>query len=146
MKQPDDIELATGVRTAVSRLVKKVRKEASFLKQLSLTEHMTMSAMFAHTQLLPSELSKMGKVSSQAMSQILNHLSELKYITRKSSKEDKRKTIVSITEKGKGFIIQSRLEKEEWLAKAIRETLTKDEKKLLREGIALLIRIADFED
>jgi len=146
MKQPDDIELATGVRTAVSRVVKKVRSEASFLRQLSLTEHMTMSALYSHNQCLPSQLSKMGKVSSQAMSQILNHLAELKYVIRKQSKEDKRKTIVSITEKGKAFINQSRLEKEEWLAKAIREMLTKDEKKILADAIALLIRIADFED
>jgi len=146
MKQPHDIELATGVRTAVSRLVKKIRSETSFLTQLSLTEHITMSSLYTHSQCLPSELSKMGKVSSQAMSQILNHLSDLKYLTRKASKEDKRKTIVSITEKGKRFINQSRLEKQEWLAKAIRETLTRDEKKTLAEAIALLIKIADFED
>ncbi len=145
MKQLTDTEIATGVRTVISRLVKQIRRRTSAVGHLSLTEHTTLTTLYQHGQLLPSELSAMEKSSSQAMSQVLNHLCELGYITKTASLEDKRKTIVSITAAGEEAVRASRQEKEEWLAKAIRETFTKEEKIIIGEAIALLTKLADFE-
>ncbi|MDB5136831.1 MAG: winged helix DNA-binding protein [Mucilaginibacter sp.] len=140
-----DIQHASDLRTVVSRLVKKLRKESVTSQQLSLTERSSMALLHQHKELLPNELASMEKVTNQSMSQILNHLMELGYISRKASDVDKRKVIISLTEQGEKTLLQARHERDEWLAKAISETFTKEEEALLPQAIGLLTKLVDFE-
>jgi DNA-binding MarR family transcriptional regulator len=55
---------------------------------------------------LPNELAAREKITTQSMSQILNHLAELGYINRRSSKEDKRKSFISLSVKGTSVVEQ----------------------------------------
>jgi hypothetical protein len=48
--------------------------------------------------LFPSELADINKIKKQSMSQVLNHLEELKLVRRSVSREDKRKMAISLTE------------------------------------------------
>ena len=143
MLQIYDNELATGLRTAISRLVKVLKYEVRQDESLSLTERSTLALVYQHPKMLPSELAAKEKVTSQSMSQIINKLFENGYIKRTTSTEDKRKVFITITSKGKEFIEIKRNKTSEWLAKAISEKTTEAEKEILMSSITILTKLVD---
>jgi DNA-binding MarR family transcriptional regulator len=145
MTQHKDPQLASDLRTVVTRLVKKMRKESVTGQQLSMTERSTLALLQQHKELLPSELASMEKITNQSMSQIVSHLLELGYISRTASVTDKRKVIISLTADGERTIMRVRSEREEWLAKAINESCTDEEAALLKQAIGPLTKLVDFE-
>jgi len=145
MTSNPDIQLATELRTVIARLVKKLRKKSVTGQQLSLTERSSMVLLQQHSELLPSELASMEKITNQSMSQILNHLLELGYITRTASATDKRKVLISLTELGDQTLAKVRTERNEWLLRAIAETCSDSEVSLLEQAIGPLTKLVDFE-
>jgi DNA-binding MarR family transcriptional regulator len=133
------------LRTVVTRLIRKLRKESATGQHLSLTERSTLALLYQYNELLPSELAAMEKITNQSMSQILNHLLELGYIIRTASKTDKRKVIISLTEPGEIFLLKVRNERDEWLTGAIEQTCSKEEQELLKQAIIPLTKIVDFD-
>lgn len=142
---PSTIKLATEIRTVTTRLIKKLRGKSTSAGQLSLTERSTIALLDQHKELLPSELAAMEKITTQSMSQILNHLLELGYITRRVSKTDKRKTIISLSKSGHTILYKVRNERDEWLDKALQQTCSAKELDVLQRAIAPLTRLVDFE-
>ena len=145
MAQHPDLELASEVRTLLTRLIKKLRKESATGQHLSLTERSTMSLLYQQKQLLPSELAASEKITNQSMSQILNHLLELGYITRTASETDKRKVLISLTKTGEKTLLRVRTERDEWLAKAISDSCSEEEIILLKKVMGPLNKIVDHE-
>ena len=143
MSEINDNELASRLRISVSRLVKVMRSEVKHDESLSLTERSTLSMVYQHSKMLPSELAAKEKVTGQSMSQIINKLSQNGYLEKTPSLEDKRKVIITITSKGKEFIELKRSKSQEWLAKAISEKTTKDEKETLMSAILVLTKLVD---
>jgi len=139
-----DLQLASDLRTAVARLVKKLRKESPSGLQLSLTERSTMAQLNQHKALQPSELAAMEMITNQSMSQVLNHLFELGYIIRIPSETDKRKVNISLSPEGKSKLQQVRHERDEWLANAIAECCTPEEQLALKNAIGPLTKLIDF--
>jgi len=146
MAKKSDIELVSELRTTVTRLVKKLRKHSVTGMTLSLTERSVLGLLYNEGELLPNELAAMEKITNQSMSQILNHLSELGYINRRSSKEDKRKSFISLTPKGATIIKQVRNEKDNWLYQAITTSCSAEEILILKKAIVPLKKLVDFED
>jgi DNA-binding MarR family transcriptional regulator len=146
MAKQSDIELVSEMRTTVTRLVKKLRKHTVTGMALSLTERSVMGLLKNEGELLPNELAAMEKITTQSMSQILNHLSELGYINRRSSKEDKRKSFISLSAKGVAVINQVRSEKDNWLYQAITESCTTEEISILKKALIPLKKLVDFKD
>jgi len=143
--QNKDIQLASELRTVVTRLVKKLRKESVTGQQLSLTERSVIALLNWEKTLLPSELASMEKITSQSMSQILNNLLGLGYITKTPSETDKRKVLISLTGEGENMLLQIRHERDEWLARAISQKCTNEDEALLGKAIGILTRLVDFE-
>jgi DNA-binding MarR family transcriptional regulator len=67
------------------------------------------------------------------------------YIKRTGSETDKRKVIISITEKGKDIILKVLSERDEWLNEALRKTCTEEEKELIKKALAPLTKLVDFD-
>jgi DNA-binding MarR family transcriptional regulator len=145
MASKPDIQFVSDLRTVVARLIKKLRKESVTGQQLSLTERSSMSLLLQHKELLPSELAAMEKITNQSMSQVLSHLLELGYISRKASETDKRKVIISLTELGERILLQVRAERDKWLLKAISETCSDEEVLILKHAIGPLTKLVDFD-
>ncbi|HJP63345.1 MAG TPA: MarR family transcriptional regulator [Mucilaginibacter sp.] len=145
MESDQDTQLATALRTLTVRLVKKLRKESVTGQQLSLTERSSMALLQQYKELLPSELASMEKITNQSMSQILNHLAELDYISRKTSESDKRKVLISLTRAGEEMLGQMRNERDEWLAKAIKENCSEEEHEWLWRALGPLKKLVDFD-
>ena len=138
-------QLASELRTVISRLIRKLRIKSESADLLSLTERSTLALLDQHKTLLPSEMAAMEKITTQSMSQILNHLSELGYINRKISGIDKRKCMVSLSKNGYHVLNQMRSERDEWLTKALKETCSPKELRLLEQAIVPLTRLVDYD-
>lgn len=142
--QENDLQLASELRMVITRLIKKLRSKASASDKLSLTERSTIVLLDQHKELLPNELAAMEKVTTQSMSQILNHLVELGYINRIISNTDRRKAIISLSEKGQQMLHQVRNERDEWLNRALAETCSAEEQEILRQALLPLTKLVDF--
>jgi len=141
-----DLQFASDLRTVVTRLVKKLRKKSITGQQLSLTERSTLSQLLSSGNgMLPSELASLEKITNQSMSQILSGFLEKGFILRTSSESDKRKVIISLTEKGRALILQVLSERDEWLNEALRKTCSDEEKELIKKALAPLTKLIDFE-
>jgi DNA-binding MarR family transcriptional regulator len=138
-------QLASDLRTVITRLIKKLRNKSTTSEKLSLTERSTISLLDRHRELLPSELAAMEKITTQSMSQILNHLLELGYIVRRVSPSDKRKVIISLSKAGQHILYKMRNERDEWLHGALNIACTVREQELLRKAIMPLTRLVDFD-
>jgi DNA-binding MarR family transcriptional regulator len=141
----DDNEIAASLRVVISRLVKILRNEIKNDELLSLTERSTLALVYQFSEILPSQLAVMEKVTTQSMSQIINKLAGLGYIKKTSSKTDKRKVIVTMLSAGKKFIEQKRRERQEWLARSIGEKTTQKDKEILVKAIKVLTRLVDLK-
>lgn len=135
------MDLATRLRSEMYRLVKVLRKETRNDELLSLTERSTLALVYQYTEILPGELALLEKVTTQAMSQIINHLLELGLILKTPSEADRRKVIVTLTDAGKKLVRQRQAEKQEWLNRRIAETLSAKEKQTLAEAIHILTKL-----
>jgi DNA-binding MarR family transcriptional regulator len=138
-------QLASSLRNVITRLTKKLRKQSATGEKLSLTERSTIAMLDLHKELLPSELAAMEHITTQSMSQVLNHLHELELITRTPSETDKRKVIIRLSPLGQELLYQVRNEREEWLNKALKEICTPDEQALLQQALGPLSKLVDFE-
>lgn len=142
--QPDTVHLASELRTVVARLVKKLRSHSSMHSSLSLTERAVIKLLARHEQLLPSELAAQEKVTTQSMSQILGHLSELGYIMRNPSATDKRKVFISLSAAGQAFVVTVHQETDEWLHQALQKTCSAEELASLHQALPALAKLVDF--
>ncbi|MDP4251513.1 MAG: MarR family transcriptional regulator, partial [Bacteroidota bacterium] len=129
----------------VSRLVKKLRHKSASGEKLSLTERSTIALLDQHKELLPSELAVMEKITTQSMSQVLNHLLDLDYITRRVSDADKRKVIISLSKTGQSVLHKMRNERDEWLNNALINACSTRDQDTLRRAIGPLTRLVDFD-
>ena len=138
-------EIAENLRRVISRLLKILKNQTKNDELLSLTERSTLVSIYQYSEILPSELAVMEKVTAQSMSQIINKLLEHGFIKKTPSKTDKRKVIITITATGKKIVEKRRLEKQEWLAQSIFEKTTQTEKEILVNAIKVLAKLDDLE-
>jgi DNA-binding MarR family transcriptional regulator len=141
--QSKDMEIATNLRITINRLVKIMRRETRNDGQLSLTERSTLGLLYPDIQLAPTDIARTEKVTTQSMSQVVNHLVELNYVARAPSAEDGRKTLLSLTDAGRSRVELARQEKQEWLAKSVHEKVAEAEKDLLLQAIQILTKLVD---
>jgi len=139
--QARDIEVAGVLRTVMTRLIKQLRRETKDEAQLSLTERSTLGLLYQHGELLPSDIARMEKVTTQSMSQIVNHLFEVGFIHKAPSAEDRRKVLLTLTAAGRESVEERRHNKEEWLAKALHEKASPAERELVMDALKVLEKL-----
>jgi DNA-binding MarR family transcriptional regulator len=142
--QSEAAHLAAELRTVIFRLIKKLRSQSPTHGKISLTERSVLKLLDQHQQLLPTELAAMEKVTTQAMSQVLKHLAELGYITRQPSEIDRRKVGVALSEQGRAFLQNVRLEVDEWLHVALQEACSPAELASLHRAMPILTKLVDL--
>jgi DNA-binding MarR family transcriptional regulator len=136
-------EVAASLRSTVTRLVRQLRKQ-NISSDFSNAELLTMGLLDQHGKLLPSALAEMERISAQAISQILNRLEEVGCVNRVMDETDKRKSVVSLTEKGILHLHENRRIKEEWLVKAMDKLFSAEELSLIEAFLPLLQRLAEY--
>lgn len=137
--------LSSSLRTTVSTLNKRLRKQDYSSNSYSITEIETMGYLHRKGNLLSSELAGLAKIKPQSMSSILDKFEKQKLIRRIPSKEDRRKVYIALTTFGKKVVEKTRYERDSWLTKNIDKTLTDKEKKTLKKAIEIINRLAEIE-
>ena len=138
-----DIEVAATLRTVIHRLVKLLRRETHGEGALSLTERSVMGSLYQQGELLPTALAQQEKVTTQSMSQIINNLYESGLIGKTPSGVDRRKVLLSLTDKGRQYVEDNRQRKQEWLAHALHQKVSPAEKDVLMDAMKILINIIE---
>jgi len=136
-------EVAASLRSTVTRLIRQLRKQ-NISSDFSNAELLTMGLLDQHGKLLPSELAEMERISAQAISQILNRLAEVGCVDRVADETDRRKLVISLTEKGTQHLYETRRIKEEWLVKAMEHLFSAEELVLIEAFLPLLQRLAEY--
>lgn len=90
-----------------------------------------------------SELARAEGVRPQSMAATVAALQEAGYVVGTSDPTDGRKTLQSLTDHTRDLVVTLRIAKEDWLMRAIRTTLTPDERAQLAASIPLLRRLAE---
>ncbi len=139
----NDQKIAYNLRDLVSKLNRSLRKQAGKWEELSIAEENVVRALLVHEDALPSELCLQLNISSQFMSQVLNRLEKLGYISRKPSATDKRKSLVSLSKDIMRKVEQKRKQKEDWLAAVISKKYNKQQKEQIMQAITLLAQLHD---
>jgi DNA-binding MarR family transcriptional regulator len=131
----DTAALAARLRLAVTRLARKLRREA----EPGITPSMlaALSSVDRQGPLTMTELCSVEQVQPPSMTRIVAALVELKLVTRKPDPSDGRVAWVAVTAEGRRLLDRSRGRKEAYLAKALRD-LDADELATLEEAAAIL--------
>jgi DNA-binding MarR family transcriptional regulator len=137
--------IASSFRHIISGMSKRLRKKMSSDDNLSLSEFSTLSYLYHEQSLSATELAKLIMIKLQSMSELLIRLQGLGIIEKTPSDVDKRKSLISLTDKGRQIVEQTRYERDEWLTQAIDSTLSITEKKILEEALAVMTKVMDFK-
>lgn len=141
----DHAELASALRSVVSDMHKRLRKQAYSSEDLSMTEAMTLSYLYRGGAMTPSELAEVNKIKKQSMSDVLIRLEEENLVRRTPSKEDGRKMMITLTPQARRVVEKTRYERDVWLAGAMQVVLTEKELRVLEAAIPLLEKIANVD-
>lgn len=141
----DALQTATSLRQAISGIIKRLRRTVKSDNSYSLSEYSTLSYLYPDQRLSAAELAALVRVKAQSMSELLTNLKDQDIIDKTPHETDKRKSLISLTEKGRDILEKSRYEKDEWLAQAIENTLSAEEKRTLRNAVAILHKIVAYE-
>jgi DNA-binding MarR family transcriptional regulator len=93
----------------------------------------------------PTMLGESEGIRSSNLAAALRELEAERLIVRTPDAEDRRKVRVRLTRTGQEVLYENITRRERWLADAIDQCLTKDERALLFKTGELLSRIASFE-
>jgi DNA-binding MarR family transcriptional regulator len=139
------LQTATSLRQAISGIIKRLRRTVKSHNSYSLSEYSALSYLYPDQKLSATELAGLVRVKTQSMSELLINLKNQDIIDKTPHETDKRKSLISLTQKGREILEKSRYEKDEWLAQAIENTLSADEKRTLQEAVAILHKIVAYE-
>jgi DNA-binding MarR family transcriptional regulator len=131
----DTAALAARLRLAVTRLARKLRREA----EPGITPSMlaALSSVDRQGPLTMSELCAVEQVQPPSMTRIVAALVEVGLVTREPDPSDGRVAWVAATPEGRRLLDRSRGRKEAYLAKALRG-LDAHELETLEEAAAIL--------
>jgi DNA-binding MarR family transcriptional regulator len=131
--------LAGELRVVVGQLLRRLRTQHQF----PLHHGAVLGRLDREGPRSTSELAAAEGVRSQSMSQTLAELEALGLVRRHPDPTDGRRTLLELTDQGRATLAEDRARREGWLADAISERLTPEERDRLAEAVDLLRRITD---
>jgi DNA-binding MarR family transcriptional regulator len=138
-KTVDSALLASELRLELGRLVRRLRAEQGFpVNQLAVLGRLDREGPQS-----VSDLAQAERVRPQSMAQTVGDLEEEGLLARTPDPADRRRAIVTLTDRGLAQLYEQRRQREGWLARAIGEDLTDPEREVLRKAAALMRRLAE---
>lgn len=135
---------AREVKVVVSRLRRRIRGLA-LTDDLSGSQAAVLTRLHKEGPSSTSVLAAAEAVSHQAIGAILAILETRGYIQRSPDPTDGRRQLISVTAAGAAQAENTTSAREEWLARALQDRLTDDERRLVRHAMALLDRLAETD-
>ena len=142
---PEDISdsaarAARDLRVVFSRLRRRIREVAED-DELTPSQVSALTLVAKHGAATASALAVAEGVRPQSMATTLAALDRQGLIRRSPDPDDGRRRLVTLTDAGRQRVEGDRQAREEWLARAVQDRFTEDERHTLLAGLALLERL-----
>jgi DNA-binding MarR family transcriptional regulator len=135
------VRAAREVRVAVGRLRRRLR-EAYDRDELTPSQTSLLSRLDRDGPRTASELAAAEGVRPQSVAASVAVLEERGFVTRRPDPDDGRRQTISVSPAGRALLDSTRAAGEEWLARALHDRLTEDERATVIAAMGLLDRIA----
>jgi DNA-binding MarR family transcriptional regulator len=145
MSNRNELELANGVRRAITTLARRLRKQrldhGVSAARLSLLGRL----LRAGKPMTATELARGERLQPQSLTRIIADLDERGLIRRQHDSIDRRQLLLEITPRGRDLLVVDASRQNEWLARTMASQLNDAERELLRFAAKLLERLAETE-
>jgi DNA-binding MarR family transcriptional regulator len=135
---------AREVKVVFSRLRRRIH-ELALTDDLSGSQAALLTRLHKEGPSSASVLAGAESVSHQAIGAILTVLQTRGFIQRSSDPTDGRRQLISLTDVGVAQAENATSTREEWLARALQDRLTEDERRAVRHAMALLDRLTESD-
>jgi DNA-binding MarR family transcriptional regulator len=119
-----EVELAAGLRLAITRMARRLRQEAG--TDMSPSQVSALATIERHGPLAPSELAERERIKRPTATRILARLYEAGLVERTPDPEDGRSAIVSASARGRTLLRRLRRRKTAYLARRMRDLPRQD--------------------
>ncbi len=130
--------VASELRSVLGQLTRRLRAEHRF----SLAHGAVLGRLDREGPRSTSDLAASERLRPQSMAQTVSELEADGMITRRPDPADARRSLLELTDKGRGALEADRRQREGWLAQSIAEGFSEDEQRTLAEAVPLLTRLA----
>lgn len=131
--------LASGLRLALLRAARRLRAQrvntAVTLSQLS-----ALATVGKCGPMSAGELASIERVQPPSMTKILASLETEGWVAREPHPDDRRQSIISITDSGRDLLDEETRARDEWLSQRLLD-FSDDELRILSEAVAVLDRL-----
>ena len=135
---------AREVKVVFGRLRRRIRALA-LVDDMSPSQAAVLTRLHKDGPSSTTALARAEAVSHQAIGAILAVLDNRGFIHRSPDPTDGRRQLISLTEAGVAQAEDAIGAREEWLAGALQDRLTEDERRAVRHAMALLDRLAETD-
>jgi DNA-binding MarR family transcriptional regulator len=135
----DTTRLASELRIVLGHLMRRLRAEHRF----SISQGAVLGRLDREGTKSIGDLAVAERVRPQSMTQTISDLEADGLIARRPDPADGRRTLVELTAQGRQTLEDDRRQREGWLARAIAEDLSAQERKVLDQAVSLLRRLAE---
>jgi DNA-binding MarR family transcriptional regulator len=138
MQMTSTPELAGHLRLVIVRTARRLRQEAGV--ELSPSLAAALATVGRHGPLTPSELAARERIQRPTATRVLARLEELGLIVRTPDPQDRRSSLVAVTEAGSALLDELRTRKTAFLAERL-DGLDADERAVLDRAADILERM-----
>ena len=131
-------DLASRLRLDISRMARRLRQEAG--ADLSPSMNAALATIERHGPLTPSELAERERVQRPTVTRVLARLEEAGLVVRAADPQDRRCSLVSISDDGRALLGAMRERKDAFLARRI-DALEPADHEALDRAAAILERM-----
>ncbi|GAA2033852.1 hypothetical protein GCM10009839_37920 [Catenulispora yoronensis] len=133
--------VASALRQATVRLARRVRTVRS-TGALSTNKISVLSHLYRHGPSTPGDVAASDRQQPQSLTRVFAELERDGLVVRDTAPDDRRQSIITITDTGRRALELDVAERDAWLTDAL-APLTATEREVLRLAAALMERIAD---
>lgn len=131
--------IASDLRVVLGQLVRRLRAEHRF----PISHGVVLGRLDREGPQSASDLAASERVRPQSMAQTIAELASDAYVERRPDPHDRRRALIELTDAGRAALERDREQLEGWLARAIAERLSPDERRVLGQAIEILRRLVD---
>jgi len=135
-------DLASRLRLDISRMARRLRQEAG--ADLSPSMNAALATIERHGPLTPSELAERERVQRPTVTRVLARLEEAGLVVRAGDPQDRRCSLVSISDDGRALLEAMRERKDAFLARRI-DALEPADREALDRAAEILERMLSKE-
>ena len=136
----DSGPLASELRVVLGHLIRRLRSEHRF----SLSQGSVLGRLDREGPQTTSKLASAERVRPQSIGQTVAELETQGLIARRPDPADGRSALLELTEAGRAELREDRGRREGWLAEALEENFSDEEREALDEATRLLARLAEL--